>query len=89
MRLPAAFTIGAGGKLTPPSVTAPAGVLIGLTLISGDGRGHRVTVAGKALVVPAGGHTYAALQGLHNGHYPVLVDGARRGTLIVGGQVGP
>jgi hypothetical protein len=89
VRLPATFTIGQGGKLTPPSVSAPAGVLIGLTLISGDGRGHRVIVAHKTLVVPARGRTYSALQGLGHGRYPVLVDGAPRGTLIVGGQVGP
>jgi hypothetical protein len=89
VRLPATFTISAGGKLTPPSVSAPRGVLIGLTVISGDGRAHRVSVAYRALVVPAGGRANSALQGLHRGRYPVLVDGAQRGTLIVGGQVGP
>jgi hypothetical protein len=89
VRLPAVFTIAPGGKLTPASVSAPAGVLIGLTVISGDGRAHRVTVGVMALAVPAGGRAYAALQGLHTGRYPVLVDGVRRGTLIVGGQVGP
>ena len=89
MRLPATFTIGAGGKLKPPSATAPAGVLIGLTLISGDGAAHRVTVGAKALVVPAGGRTYTALRGLSRGRHPVLVDGAPRGTLVVGGSPGP
>lgn len=89
MRLPAAFTIGFGGKLTPPSVTAPAGVQIGLTLISGDGRPHRVTIGRKALVVPVGGRTYAVLQGLKTGRHPVVVDGAARGGLVVGGKVGP
>ena len=89
MRLPATFTVGPGGKLTPPSVTAPAGVLIGLTLISGDGRMHHVTVGAKAIVVPAGGRTYTALQGLHAGRHPVIVDGSPRGTLVVGGSPGP
>jgi hypothetical protein len=89
VRLPATFTVGQGGRLSPPSVSAPAGVLIGLTVISGDGRAHHVAVGAKAIVVPAGGRTYAALQGLPKGSHPVLVDGAPRGTLIVGGQVGP
>jgi hypothetical protein len=89
VRLPATFTIGAGGKLTPPSVTAPAGVLIGLTVVSGDGAAHRVTVGAKAIVVPAGGKTYTALRGLTRGRHLVLVDGAPRGTLVVGGQPGP
>ena len=89
VRLPATFTIGDGGKLTPPSVTAPADVLIGLTLVSGDGAAHRVTVGGRALAVPAGGRTYAVLRGLSRGRHPVLVDGSPRGTLVVGGQPGP
>jgi hypothetical protein len=89
VRLPATFTIGAGGKLTPPSVTAPAGVLIGLTVISGDGAAHRVTVGARAIAVPAGGRTYTALRGLSRGRHPVLVDGAPRGTLVVGGAPGP
>jgi hypothetical protein len=89
VRLPATFTIGADGKLTPPSVSAPAGVLIGLTLISGDGAGHRVMVGTKAITVPPGGRTYTALRGLSRGRHPVLVDGARRGTLVVGGSPGP
>jgi hypothetical protein len=89
VRLPATFTIGAGGRLTPPSVTAPAGVLIGLTLVSGDGAAHRVLIGAKAIAVPAGGRTYTALRGLSRGRHPVFVDGAPRGTLIVGGQPGP
>jgi hypothetical protein len=89
VRLPAAFTIWQGGKLTPLSVTSPAGVLIGLTLISGDGKFHRVRVVGKTLLVPPGGRTYTALQGLHAGRYPVIVDGVLRGVLVVGGRVGP
>jgi hypothetical protein len=89
VRLPATFTIGADGKLTPPSVTAPAGVLIGLTLISGDGATHRVAVGTKTIAVPAGGRAYTALRGLSRGRHPVLVDGSVRGTLVIGGQPGP
>ena len=89
VRLPAAFTIGPGDRLSPPSVTSPAGVLIGLTLISGDGKVHRVSVGSRTLLVPAGGRTYTALQGLHTGRYPVIVDGVLRGVLVVGGKVGP
>ena len=89
VRLPATFTIEQGGRLTPPSVTAPAGVTIELTVTSGDGMAHRVTVGHTALAVPAGGRTYSALQGLQHGRHRVIVDGFPRGTLIVGGQVGP
>ena len=89
VRLPAEFTIGPGDRLSPPSVTSPAGVLIGLTLISGDGKVHRVSVGSRTLLVPAGGRTYTALQGLHTGRYPVIVDGVLRGVLVVGGKVGP
>jgi hypothetical protein len=89
VRLPATFTIGPGGKLTPPSVTAPAGVLIGLTLISGDGRLHHVTVGREAITVPAGGRVYTPLRGLAAGRHAVIVDGAPRGTLVVGGSPGP
>jgi hypothetical protein len=83
------FTILAGGKLSPPSVTAPAGVAIDLTLSSGDGRAHRVTVGTRALVIPAGGRTSATLSGLSRGPHQLTVDGAPGGTLIVGGQPGP
>jgi hypothetical protein len=89
VRLPASFTIGPGGKLTPPFVTAPAGVLIGLTLISGDGKLHHVTLGREVIAVPAGGRTYLALRGLAIGRHSLIVDGAPRGTLIVGGSVGP
>jgi hypothetical protein len=89
VRLPAIFMVGPGGKLLPSSVSAPTGVLIGLTLISADQKAHRVTVDHQTLPVPARGRNYAALRGLQAGRYPVLVDGVRRGLLVVGGRVGP
>jgi hypothetical protein len=89
VRLPATFTIEAGGKLSPPSVTAPAGVTVDLTVISGDGKSHRVSHAGETLTIPARGRASAALVGLQRGRYVLSVDGAPRGFLIVGGQAGP
>lgn len=89
VRLPATFTIRSGGKLTPASVSAPAGVLIGLTVIAGDGQFHRVTIGRRMLIIPAGRRTYTALQGFHAGRYPVIVDGVLRGLVVVGGKVGP
>lgn len=90
VRLPATFTIEAGGKLSPPTVTAPAGVTIDLTLVSGDGKPYLVRGPfAETLPVPPHGHGSVTLRGLHRGHYPVIVDGVPRGTLIVGGQVGP
>jgi len=88
-RLPATFTIRSGEDLTPTIIGGPAGVTVDVTLISGDRMAHSATVAGRALMVPAGGRASAALGGLSKGNYPVLVDGAKRGTLVIGAQPGP
>jgi hypothetical protein len=91
-RLPATFTIGSGGTLSPPSVSAPSGVAIDLTVISGDGRAHRVllgTRPSRSLSVPAGGRASILVSGLRNGSYPIEVDGATHGTVVIGVQPGP
>jgi hypothetical protein len=89
VRLPATFTIRPGGALTPPTVGAPTGVAVHLTLISGDHAAHRAAVAGHTLSVAAGGRASVLLSGLRKGNYPLTVDGVRRGTLVIGVQPGP
>ena len=89
VRIPAMFTIESGGKLSPPTVIAPAGVRIELTVVSSDGRAHRVVVGGEALTVPAGAPVSTTLSGLPRGPHVLVVDGVPRGALIVGGQPGP
>jgi hypothetical protein len=87
--LPATFTVHSGGVVTPPSVAAPAGVIVELTLVSADHEAHRAEVAGRVLSVPAGGSASARLRGLAKGNYPLVIDGVRRGTLVIGAQPGP
>lgn len=92
VHLPATFTIQSGGTLAPPSVSAPAGVPVELTVVSGDGKAHQVVLkapARRTLSVPAGGRAQAVLTGLAKGQYPLQVDGAMKGTVIIGGQPGP
>jgi hypothetical protein len=89
VRLPATFVIHSGGRLTPSLIGAPTGVPVQLTVISGDFKAHRAAVAGHTLSVPAGGRSSLLLSGLGKGNYPLTVDGARRGTLVVGTQPGP
>ena len=91
-RVPATFAIEGGGKLTPASVSIPAFLAIELTAISGDGRPHTMTVNGRVTVtlhVPPRGSASALMPGLRAGRYPVIVDGAKRGTLVIGGEPGP
>jgi hypothetical protein len=89
VRLPATFTITAGGRLVPRVISAPAGVTVELTVISGDHKAHRVALYSTSLAVPAGGKATALLVSLHNGRYPIEVDYGYRGVLVIGAQPGP
>jgi cytoskeletal protein RodZ len=92
VRLPATFTILPGGSLSPATITAPAHVPVALTVISGDGRPHRVllrTPTRYTLTVPAHGRGSILLTGLKAGRYPLDVDGTASGTLVIGGAPGP
>jgi hypothetical protein len=92
VRLPATFTVTAGGALSPPTVTAPAHIPVLLTVVSGDGRAHRAvlrTAASHELMVPAHGRASVLLRGLKNGRYALDIDGTAKGALIVGGFPGP
>jgi hypothetical protein len=84
--------ITAHGSLEPSAVSAPAGVTIQLTVVSGDGHAHQVVLRvtpPRALAVPAGGRASARLAGLSQGRYELEVDGARAGALVVGAAPGP
>ncbi len=91
-RLPATYTINAGGSLNPPVVTAPPQIPVQLTVVSADGRSHRVllrTPVAHALAVPAHGRATVLLTGLKLGRYALDVDGVARGALVIGGAPGP
>lgn len=92
-RLPATYVIGKGDNLNPPTVTAPSFIAVALTVVSGDGRAHRVvirTAPARTLNVPAGGHASVLLAGLADGRYVLEIDGGRSaGSLLVGGEPGP
>jgi hypothetical protein len=91
-RLPARFTVGAGGRLSPTVVAAPAHIDIEVSIRCTDRHVHRVVLATPHR------HTFKVsrfsaadilLIGLHNGTYAINVDGKRRGKLIVGAIPGP
>jgi hypothetical protein len=89
MRVPAAFTLGAGG-VTPPEVEVPAFFSIELVGISRDGHPHILGFRGVEVRVPAGGRGSATFEGLRSGRYPVTVDGrAGAATIVSGAQAGP
>lgn len=90
--VPATFKIGAGGALTPPTVSSPPKFNVKLTVISADGKAHTVlirTPTPRKLNVPAGGKSAIELKGLRNGNYIIDVDGVAKGGLAVGSQPGP
>lgn len=91
-RVPATFAIGPGGRLTPPFVSSPAFLAVQLTVGSGDGGAHRVTVRVPklySLFVPAHGRATLLIRGLRAGRYPIEIDGTPRGALMIGGEPGP
>jgi hypothetical protein len=91
-RLPATYTILRGGSLSPPTITVPAQIPVQVTVISGDGRSHRVllrTPTTYVLAVPAHGRAGVLITGPKTGRYPLDVDGTARGLLVIGGAPGP
>lgn len=90
--LPASFVILSGGRLSPPTISAPSGAKIYLAVTDHDQIAHTVrlvSVGGPTLRVAAGRSGEVGVSGLRNGHYRVLVDGRAEGTLVVGAQGGP
>jgi hypothetical protein len=91
IRVPATFAL-RGGRLTPATITVPPFLAIAVGVRNADSRSHAITVrADRAyrLVAAPGRLAARMLPGQRAGSYPVLVDGARRGTLTVGGEPGP
>jgi hypothetical protein len=81
-----------GGSLNPPTITAPAHIPVQVTVVSGDGRSHRVLLRvprPQTLAVPAHGHATVLITHLPLGHYALDVDGTSRGALVIGGAPGP
>jgi hypothetical protein len=91
-RLPARFTVGAGGRLSPPAVSAPANIDIEVSIRCTDRYVHRVVLATPhrhTFKVSRSSAADVLLIGLHNGTYAINVDGKPRGKLIVGAIPGP
>jgi hypothetical protein len=91
-RVPATFTIGRAGAVSPSTVSAPAFLAIQLTVISGDGRPHHVVVQTQQQMrvsVPANGKATVLLAGLKAGDYTVQIDGQPKAKLVIGGEPGP
>jgi hypothetical protein len=92
VRVPATFRVVDGGRLSPPTVSAPAFLAIELSVTSADGRAHTVQLKADrtyGLRVPAGGRGSVRLRGQRAGEYPVIVDGRPGGRLAIGGEPGP
>jgi hypothetical protein len=90
--VPATFTIGSGGSVSPQTVSAPAFLAVSLTLVSRDGGRHQVVVhtpTSRSLTVPAGGRASVLIGGLKAGDYGLDVDGTPRAKLVIGGEPGP
>lgn len=92
VRVPAAFVVVSGGRLTPATIGVPPFLAVEVSLQSADGRAHRLvlrTPTPHALAVAAGGRVGIRIPGLRAGRYAVLLDGRRAGALAVGGDAGP
>jgi hypothetical protein len=82
----------AGGQLSPPQIAVPALIAIQFTVVSGDGRAHKVvlkTPSPHALNVPANGRASVLIKGMKAGQFVVAVDGAAKGVLVTGAEPGP
>ena len=91
IRVPATFTLRAG-RLTPGTITVPPFLAIAISVRNADSRPHAIVVRADraySLVAAPGRRAARMLPGQRAGSYPVLVDGARRGTLTAGGEPGP
>lgn len=79
-----------GTRLTPAEITVPPFVAVRLSLTSGDGRPHRITVAtpdGPVSVRVSGtGAASVTIPGLPRGSYRITGDGAVRATLTAGNE---
>jgi hypothetical protein len=91
-RVPATYTIAAGGTLTPPTISIPAGYTVEITFVDHGGSTATATVRTPkptVLDIPPGGESYALVSHLRKGTYPIEINGAERGSLVIGSSPGP
>lgn len=91
-RVPASFSIGRGGSLTPPTVSSPAFIAVRVSVTTTDGTAHTVlieTPQPHTLHVLPGHKATVLISGLKVGTYRIEVDGTPRGALDIGGDAGP
>jgi hypothetical protein len=88
-QLPATFTITSAGGLDPTAVSLPAVRAVKFSIISRDGRTHRVllrlTTRARRLTVAGHGRATLLLQGMTPGRYVVDLDGLARGLVLIAG----
>lgn len=91
-RVPATYMIGASGTITPPTISVPVGYTVEITFIDQGSSADKVTVSTPRpvrLVVPSGGDSYVLVTQLPKGSYPIIVNGTKRGSLVIGAAPGP
>jgi hypothetical protein len=90
--VPATFTLAAAGTLSPGQVSAPAFLAVAVRINSASSSAHTATIATPHpvhLQIPPHGVGATTIPGLRAGTYAILIDGARRGALVIGGEPGP
>ncbi len=92
-RVPASFAI-EGGKLVPAGISAPAKLPIDITVVSKDGKPHKLLLEippkPRTLGVAASGRLVVELPGgLPAGTYGIELDGHVAGGLVIGRKPGP
>lgn len=91
VRVPAAFVV-RDGALDPRTITVPPFLAVELSVLSADGRSHRLMLrapTARPLTVAAGERAAAQVAGLRAGRYVVELDGRAAGAVVAGGEVGP
>jgi hypothetical protein len=88
VRVPARFTIGADGAVSPPTVTIPANLPVELIVVS-NAKMHRITLRTIAFTIGPHQQVEKLIDGLKAGSYPLKVDGAAKAALTIGGSPGP
>jgi hypothetical protein len=92
-RIPATYTIGSAGTLSPPTISAPSGFTVAVTLTNRDSKAHTVIIGtpkpSAAIHIPIGARSYLLEPRLPKGSYAITVDGAVHGALVIGSAPGP